>query len=123
MPAPRKRRCAGARDLRGSRRGPYDRSVRTEVLRVDPQKGPWPELARIARLVDDGGLVAFPTETVYGIAVNLRDEAAMRRLYQVKGRASAKPLTVHLSSPDALEPSVRDLPRTARKLVARFWPG
>lgn len=97
--------------------------MRTEVLRVDPQKGPWPALARAAQLVDDGGLVAFPTETVYGIAVNLRDEAAVRRLYQAKGRQDDKPLTVHLHAREALEPLVKDLPRAAVKLAARFWPG
>ena len=97
--------------------------VRTELIRLDPKKGPWPELAAAARIVDDGGLVAFPTETVYGIAVNLRDEDAVRRLYQAKGRADEKPLTVHLASAEALAPQVKDVPRQALKLVARFWPG
>ncbi len=97
--------------------------MRTEVVRLDPRKGPWPELGHIARIVDDGGLVAFPTETVYGIAVNLRDEAAVRRLYQAKGRADEKPLTVHLPSPEAIGPLVRDVPRSAQKLISRFWPG
>ena len=73
--------------------------------------------------MDDGGLVAFPTETVYGIAVNLRDEAAVRRLFQAKGRTEEKPLTVHLPSADALLPHVKELPRAARKLMRRFWPG
>jgi tRNA threonylcarbamoyl adenosine modification protein (Sua5/YciO/YrdC/YwlC family) len=97
--------------------------VRTEHVRLDPRKGPWPDLARLARIVDDGGLVAFPTETVYGIAVNLRDEAAVRRLYQAKGRSDQKPLTVHLASPADLEPLVREMPRPAAKLAAKFWPG
>ena len=97
--------------------------VRTEVIRLDPKTGPWPEMRRIAQIVDDGGLVAFPTETVYGIAVNLRDEAAVRRLYQAKGRADEKQLTVHLASVDALTPLVRDVPRSAQKLITRFWPG
>jgi tRNA threonylcarbamoyl adenosine modification protein (Sua5/YciO/YrdC/YwlC family) len=97
--------------------------VRTETVRLDPRKGPWPQLAAAARIVDDGGLVAFPTETVYGIAVNLRDEDAVRRLYQAKGRADDKPLTVHLASADALAPLVKDVPRPAVKLMARFWPG
>jgi tRNA threonylcarbamoyl adenosine modification protein (Sua5/YciO/YrdC/YwlC family) len=97
--------------------------VRTEVVRLDPKNGPWPELARIARIVDDGGLVAFPTETVYGIAANLRDEAAVRRLYQTKGRADEKPLTVHLASAAAVNQHVKEISRSAQKLMARFWPG
>lgn len=97
--------------------------MRTEFVQLDPKNGPWPQLAHFARLVDDGGLVAFPTETVYGIAVNLRDEAAVRRLYQAKGRAGEKPLTVHLPDAEALRPLVKDLTRPAQKLMARFWPG
>jgi L-threonylcarbamoyladenylate synthase len=97
--------------------------VRTELVRLDPKTGPWPDLARIARLIDDGGLVAFPTETVYGIAVNMRDEAAVRRLYQAKGRAEEKPLTVHLAAAEALAGIVKEVPRPAQKLIARFWPG
>jgi L-threonylcarbamoyladenylate synthase len=97
--------------------------VRTDLVRLDPRKGPWPDLVRIARVIEDGGLVAFPTETVYGIAVNLRDEAAVRRLYQAKGRAEEKPLTVHLGSPEAIADIVKEVPRPAQKLIARFWPG
>lgn len=122
---PQTRSRAGARR---SRRRNFARclrwpAVRTEFIRLDPRNGPWPDLARIARIVDDGGLVAFPTETVYGIAVNLRDEAAVRRLYQAKGRAEEKPLTVHLASAEALTPFVKEVPRPAQKLIARFWPG
>lgn len=97
--------------------------MRTEYLRVDPTKGPWPDLPRLARIIDDGGLVAFPTETVYGIAVNVRDEDAVRRLYQAKGRPDDKPLTIHLGSADALSALARPLDRAASKLIARFWPG
>jgi tRNA threonylcarbamoyl adenosine modification protein (Sua5/YciO/YrdC/YwlC family) len=97
--------------------------VRTELVRLDPAKGPWPQLAAAARVVDDGGLVAFPTETVYGIAVNLRDEDAVRRLYMAKGRPDEKHLTVHLPSADAVAPFLKDVPRQAQKLMTRFWPG
>ncbi len=95
----------------------------TDVVKLDPDEGPWPELAALAQIIQDGGLVAFPTETVYGIAVNLRDEAATRRLYQAKGRPDAKPLTVHLADTKAISKHIRDLPLTARKLTERFWPG
>lgn len=99
------------------------RPVRTRVVRIDPAKGPWPELDDLARIVREGGLVAFPTETVYGIAVNLRDEAALRRLTQLKGRPDEKPITVHLADAEALAAEVRTLPRPAWKLARRFWPG
>ena len=63
--------------------------MRTRVVTVDPDEGPWPALEELAAIIEDGGLVAIPTETVYGIAVNVRDEAAVRRLAQVRGRAAA----------------------------------
>lgn len=97
--------------------------MQTRIVRVDPRSGPWPQVEELGRLVREGGLVAFPTETVYGIAVNLRDEAACRRLYQAKGRPADKPLTVHLPGPDAVHRYVRSLPLPARKLIDRFWPG
>ena len=97
--------------------------MRTRILQVDPQAGPWPELAELGRIVREGGLVAFPTETVYGIAVNLQDDAALRRLTQLKGRPDDKPITVHLADPDAVYAYVKSLPRAAWKLSRRFWPG
>lgn len=97
--------------------------MRTRVARLDPTDGPWQELPGLAATVRDGGLVAFPTETVYGIAVNTRDPDAVRRLYRLKGRPGDKPLTVHLASPEDLVTLLGRVPRPAAKLAARFWPG
>jgi len=80
-------------------------------------------MEEVAALVRDGGLVAFPTETVYGIALDLDDPAAVRRLVRLKGRSEEKHLTVHLGSPDDVLRYVRELPRPAWKLARRFWPG
>lgn len=98
-------------------------SVRTRVVRLDPQSGPWPELAEVARTVREGGLVAFPTETVYGIAVHLRDDAAIRRLQRLRTETGDRPLTVHLPGEDALQEWVKHPPRPATRLARRFWPG
>lgn len=106
--------------------------MRSRLIRVKPQEGciphPLPpavvtELEEAGRLVREGGLVAFPTETVYGIAVNLRDEDALRRLNRLKGRPGDRPITVHLADPDALGQYVREVPRAAWKLGRHFWPG
>jgi L-threonylcarbamoyladenylate synthase len=97
--------------------------VRTRIVTVDPDEGPWEAVADLARLLDDGGIVAIPTETVYGLAVNLRDEAAVRRLSQVRGRAAEGQPTIHLADPADLEREVRNPPLAARKLATRFWPG
>ncbi len=97
--------------------------MRTRVVRIDAAAGPWPDLAELGATVRDGGLVAIPTETVYGIAVNLRDEAAVRRLAQARGRADDGPATVHLADADDLVQHVREVPVAARRLAARLWPG
>lgn len=76
-----------------------------------------------ARVLDKGGLVVFPTETVYGIAANLLHRDAMERLKKLKDRQAEKPFTIHISNRNDVERfAVRVLPR-AYKLMGRFWPG
>ena len=82
----------------------------------------------------DGGLVAFPTETVYGLGADAKNPEAINKIFNAKGRPSNHPLIVHLATPDkfdhtqvdwvpALVPWVRDLSEDALKLVNAFWPG
>jgi L-threonylcarbamoyladenylate synthase len=76
-----------------------------------------------ARLVRDGGLVAFPTETVYGLAADATNPKAIERLNQVKGRPPEKPYSLHLHSQEQVAAFVTHIPPAAEKLMARFWPG
>jgi len=94
-----------------------------EVVRVDPREPAQEAIARAADCLREGGLVAFPTETVYGLGVNALDEAAVRRLFEVKGRPANDPLIVHVASFDQIGALVSRIPSTARDLAARFWPG
>lgn len=70
-----------------------------------------------------GGLVAIPTETVYGLAGNALDPAVSARIYAVKGRPSDNPLIVHISAMEELSPLVTEIPAAAKKLAEAFWPG
>ena len=70
-----------------------------------------------------GDLVVFPTETVYGLGANAADPAAVRKIFQVKGRPTDHPVIVHLDNPRYLHRWVSDMPASAEKLAARFWPG
>ena len=70
-----------------------------------------------------GGLVAIPTETVYGLAANALDGDAVKKIYRAKGRPSDNPLIVHISDPAQLPPLVQEVPESAKKLAAAFWPG
>ncbi len=81
------------------------------------------ELEEAAETIRRGGLVAFPTETVYGLGANALDEFAAKKIYAAKGRPSDNPLIAHISRPGELEPLVLEIPETAKKLAEAFWPG
>jgi L-threonylcarbamoyladenylate synthase len=102
------------------------RAMRTEVLRVD-STDPQPEvIARAAAVLKNGGLVAFPTETVYGLGASAFDAAAVARIFAAKGRPANNPLIVHfarLPFQDADSPPREHWPASADRLAARFWPG
>ncbi|HEX2035835.1 MAG TPA: L-threonylcarbamoyladenylate synthase, partial [Chloroflexota bacterium] len=96
------------------------------VIAVDPLHPPPQALALAGQLIREGKLVAFPTETVYGLGANAYDDAAVRRVFAAKGRASDDPLIVHLATTAELE-AVAEVPGELRAVVqalaARFWPG
>ncbi len=81
------------------------------------------ELDRAAQLIRHGGLVAFPTETVYGLGANALDETAVARIYQAKGRPFASPLIVHVADEAMARSITAEWPPMAELLVGRFWPG
>lgn len=92
--------------------------ARTPAGELDPVA-----IATAAAIVRAGGLVAIPTETVYGLAAHALDRAAVRRIYEAKGRPSFNPLIVHVPDLAAAAPLVSRLPDAARLLADRFWPG
>src|SRR5208283_4831001 len=81
------------------------------------------EIDRAAHLLRAGGLVAFPTETVYGLGANALDAEAVARIYAVKGRPGTSPLIVHVASIDMAQSLVANWPENANRLARRFWPG
>ena len=80
-------------------------------------------LTAAARLLRSGRLVAFPTETVYGLGADATNPSAIARLNQVKGRPPEKPYSLHLHSPEQVRALVSTVPAAAAKLMERFWPG
>jgi L-threonylcarbamoyladenylate synthase len=95
----------------------------TKVIRVDSESPDPAALALAAECLRRGGLVAFPTETVYGLGVHALDRAAVRRLFEAKGRPASDPLIVHIDTIDRMHALVADVPDAARSLATRFWPG
>jgi L-threonylcarbamoyladenylate synthase len=93
------------------------------TITVDPVH-PQPEaLAHAAAILRRGGLVAFPTETVYGLGANALDPDAVQRIYEAKGRPSYNPLIVHVVDVAGAQALVRHWPRAADRLAEAFWPG
>ncbi|MEW2272763.1 L-threonylcarbamoyladenylate synthase [Streptomyces griseofuscus] len=81
------------------------------------------DIKQAAGVLRAGGLVALPTETVYGLGANAEDPAAVARIFQVKGRPSTHPLIVHIGHADLLDDWVEDVPAAARLLAEHLWPG
>ena len=87
-------------------------------LSVDPAG-----IARAGQILKDGGLVAFPTETVYGLGGDALNASSSVKIYEAKGRPSDNPLIVHIAKIDDLKPLTRELPPAAMALAQAFWPG
>jgi len=81
------------------------------------------EIETAVQTLRDGDLVAFPTETVYGLGANAQNPAAVQKIFAAKGRPTSHPVIVHLDSPRFLHRWVREVPEVASKLAERFWPG
>lgn len=93
------------------------------TILVDPEH-PDPEtIARAAARLRDGALVAFPTETVYGLGAHALDERAVRRIFEAKGRPSNNPLIVHVADAEGARALVSSWPERAQRLADVFWPG
>ena len=93
------------------------------VLTVDPQAPDRSSIARAAAVLRGGGLVAFPTETVYGLGANALDPSAVAKIFIAKGRPPTNPVSVHAPDVAVVYTLVADWPAPAQALAERFWPG
>jgi L-threonylcarbamoyladenylate synthase len=96
--------------------------LRTRVVAVDPSSPSSSAIADAAAVLEAGGVVAFPTETFYGLGVAALDAAAVRRLFALKGRPESRPILVLVDDPARVD-RVALLTGAARELIARHWPG
>ena len=97
--------------------------MKTVIKKVDPENPDEEVISQGAEIIRAGGLVAFPTETVYGLGANGLSGEACRRIYAAKGRPSDNPLILHIAGEEGLTSLVREVPEAARKLMEAFWPG
>lgn len=81
------------------------------------------KISEVAEILKDGGIVAIPTETVYGLAGNALDKSSAEKIFAAKGRPSDNPFIVHISEMSEWSPLVKSIPEPAKELAEKFWPG
>ena len=96
--------------------------MNTKIVKIDVKNIDESAIHEAGSIIREGGLVAFPTETVYGLGANALDEQAAGKVYAAKGRPSDNPLIVTVCSKEMVKRYVENLPETAQKLMDAFWP-
>jgi L-threonylcarbamoyladenylate synthase len=94
-----------------------------EVLKTDTDNSEEKVLTRAVEILAGGGIIAYPTETFYGLGVDATNEKAIQNIFSVKGRDFKNPISLIIGKPDDIYPLVKNVPETAKKLMAAFWPG
>jgi L-threonylcarbamoyladenylate synthase len=97
--------------------------MNTRILKVDPNHPEGEQIQIAADIIQRGGLVAFPTETVYGLGANALDGGAVLRLFEAKKRPLDNPPIVHVADVSEVYPLVELVPKKAELLMKQFWPG
>lgn len=97
--------------------------MNTILRKVDVDNIDMEVIKEASDILHAGDMVAFPTETVYGLGADALDEKASKKIYEAKGRPSDNPLIVHVANEQQILPLVKEIPESARKLMKAFWPG
>jgi len=97
--------------------------INTKVVKIDPNNIDYEILSEAALIIQNGGTVIFPTETVYGLGADALNEDACDKIFKAKGRPSDNPLIVHITTMEELNELVDEIPQNAKILAKHFWPG
>ncbi|MBC2579873.1 L-threonylcarbamoyladenylate synthase [Clostridium sp. DJ247] len=97
--------------------------MNTKVILLNEENLDKEAIRKAGEVIRKGGLVAFPTETVYGLGANALDSQAVKKIFQAKGRPQDNPLIVHICDMEEVESLVKEIPDIARKFMEKFWPG
>ena len=93
------------------------------IIKVDPKSPDVEKIKEAAEALKKGGIVAFPTDTFYGLGVDATNDKAVKRIYAVKERDYDKPILILIDKRDKISKYVKDIPQIAKKLIDKFWPG
>jgi L-threonylcarbamoyladenylate synthase len=94
-----------------------------EILKVGADNSEEIILTRAAEIIAGGGIIAYPTETFYGLGADATNEKAIKKIFAVKGRDFKNPISLIIAQAEDIYPLVQEVPETARKLMTVFWPG
>jgi len=97
--------------------------MKTLILKINPKNPERDKIKKAAEIIRKGEMVAFPTETVYGLGANALDASAVGKIFKAKGRPGDNPLIVHIADKEDLNKLVIDIPEIANILIDKFWPG
>lgn len=97
--------------------------MKTVIVKIDSQNIDMDSICQAGQIIRQGGLVAFPTETVYGLGADALNAEASAKIYAAKGRPSDNPLIAHIADISMLHPLVKSIPPVAERLMDAFWPG
>ncbi|WP_027623665.1 L-threonylcarbamoyladenylate synthase [Clostridium lundense] len=97
--------------------------MNTKVVKMDEHNLDKGSLIECGKILREGGLVVFPTETVYGLGANALNAEAVKKIFEAKGRPQDNPLIVHVCDIESIKPLVKEIPEIACKLMGKFWPG
>ena len=97
--------------------------MKTKIIKINKKEFRKQDLLEASEILRGGGLVAFPTETVYGLGADGLDKEAVRKIYLAKGRPSDNPLILHIGEVSQLDSLVKEVPEIALKCMEKFWPG
>jgi len=94
-----------------------------KILKVDADNSEERILTQAAEILANGDIIAYPTETFYGLGADAINEKAIEKIFSVKGRNFKNPISLIIGRADDIHPLVQDIPESAKKLMASFWPG
>ncbi len=94
-----------------------------EILKISNKESEGEILARAVEILEGGGIIAYPTETFYGLGADATNEKAIEKIFAVKGRNFKNPVSLIIGKPDDIYPLVKNFPESAKKMMAAFWPG
>lgn len=97
--------------------------MQTKVLKINPKNPQIAKIRQAAKILRQGGLVAFPTETVYGLGANALNPTSVKKIFKAKRRPADNPLIVHIHDKNDIQNLAREIPDITHKLIKKFWPG